>query len=261
MDALMNTTPGGGGKPVRISTKEIAALTEKGHNTVLRDTRAMLLGLYADEKTSFEALIGHGTNLYHDGWEVVPDAARDRIAEILLDREHAMTLVTGYDIKLRKRVVDKLSELEQVQPSIPTTAEALAQVFRMVADSERREAQQNAFNAEMAERVEIVEQTAPLKAKPQNAETRSEVRRRMNRVHGLSEVIVDTVLDHSGYGIRPFAMVKNSHEDAQGSSYGVYWIRDISALFKRFASECTPHSPTMVRHPIISRPFKIAKIG
>lgn len=83
----------------------------------------------------------------------------------------------------------------------------------------------------------------------------------MNRVHGLSEVIVDTVLDHPGYGIRPFAMVKNSHEDAQGSSYGVYWIRDISALFKRFASECTPHSPTMVRHPIISRPFKLAKGG
>lgn len=280
MDALMNTTPGGGGKPVRISTKEIAFLTDKEHKTVLRDTRSMLVELYcADLVGDFapagvtrraetirskadEILIkqyGPGTNWYHLGFEIIRSG--NATVEILLDREHAMTLVTGYDIKLRKRVVDKLSELEQVQTSIPTTAEALAQVFRMVADSERAQAQQTAFNAQMAERVEIVEQTAALKAKPQNAETRSEVRRRMNRVHGLSEVIVDTVLDHAGYGIRPFAMVKNSHEDAQGSSYGVYWIRDISALFKRFASECRPHSATMVRHPIISRPFKLAKGG
>lgn len=261
MDALMNTMPGGGGKPVRISTRQVAETTEKLHKHVLRDTRQMLVGLYGAEGQTFEAMMKDGPDLDHVGVGVVMAGRGEYVAEILLDREHAMTLVTGYDIKLRKRVVDKLSELEQVQPTIPTTAEALAQVFRMVADSERREAQQNAFNSQIVERVEIVEQTAPLKAKPQNAETRSEARRRMNRVHGLSEAIVDTVLDHSGYGIRPFAMVKNSHEDAQGSSYGVYWIRDISALFKRFASECTPHSSTMVRHPIISRPFKLSKIG
>lgn len=172
---------------------------------------------------------------------------------------HAKILETDQAWEAYERLEDVYFAVREAAPSIPTTAEALAQVFRMVADSERREARQNAFNEQMAERVEIVEQTAALKAKPQNAETRSEVRTRMNRVHGLSEVIVDTVLDHAGYGIRPFAMVKNSHEDAQGSSYGVYWIRDISALFKRFASECTPHSATMVRHPIISRPFKLTK--
>lgn len=146
-------------------------------------------------------------------------------------------------------------------PSIPTTAEAFAHAFRMLADAERIQAEQTAAIANVVERVEIVEQTTPLKAKPQNAETRSDARRRINRVHGLSEVIVDSVLDHAGYGIRPFAMVKNSHEDAQGSSFGIYWIRDITALFKRFVSECVPHSATMVRHPIISRPFKLAKGG
>lgn len=174
---------------------------------------------------------------------------------------HAKILETDQAWEAYERLEDVYFAVREAATAIPTTAEALAQVFRMVADSERAMAQQAAFNAQMAERVEMVEQTAPLKAKPQNAETRSEVRKRMNRVYGLSEPIVDTVLDHAGYGIRPFAMVKNSHEDAQGSSYGVYWIRDISALFKRFASECTPHSSTMVRHPIISRPFKLSKIG
>jgi len=261
MDALMNTTPGGGGKPVRISTRQIAETTEKQHKHVLRDARHMLVDLYGVDGQTFEAMLRDGPNLDHVGIEVVMAGRGAYVAEILLDREHAMTLVTGYDIKLRKRVVDKLSELEQVQPVIPTTAEAFANAFRLLADAERRQTEQTAAIAHVVERVEIVEQTAALKAKPQNAETRSEVRRRMNRVHGLSEVIVDAVLDHPGYGLRPFAMVKNSHEEAQGSSYGVYWIRDISALFKRFTSECRPHSATMVRHPIISRPFKLAKGG
>lgn len=116
MDGLMITTPPGSGKDVRISTKQIAEASKsepnpKEHKTVLRDVRNMLVGLYAVDGQSFEDIINHGTKLYHQGFQVVLDN-RGYAEEILLDREHAMTLVTGYDVKLRKRVVDKLSELE-----------------------------------------------------------------------------------------------------------------------------------------------------
>ena len=97
MDALMNTTHGVGGKPVRISTREIAETTEKLHKHVLRDTRTMLVGLYGTEGQSFEAMMKDGPNLGHVGVEVVMAGRGEYVAEILLDREHAMTLVTGYD--------------------------------------------------------------------------------------------------------------------------------------------------------------------
>jgi len=245
MDALMNTTTGGGGKPASMTSQEIADLLEKRHDDVKRSIRRL-----AERGTIQLPPSAEVKNHLGQSVEVYQIGERD-----------SYVVVAQLSPEFTARLVDYWQAHKNQAQQIPTTAEAFANAFRLLADTERRQAEQTAAIAHVVERVEIVEQTAPLKAKPQNAETRSEVRRRMNRVHGLSEVIVDTVLDHTGYGIRPFAMVKNSHEDAQGSSYGVYWIRDISALFKRFASECTPHSATMVRHPIISRPFKIAKIG
>lgn len=141
--------------------------------------------------------------------------------------------------------------------TIPTTAEAFASAFQMIADSERRHSQTAVALAAIGERVEIIEQLSPLKAKPQNAESLSEIRARMNRKYGLSQAIVDTVLNELPYSFRPFGMVKNSHEDAHGSSYAVYWIRDVSALFKRFVQESTRHSATTFTHTGVSRPFKL----
>lgn len=246
MDGLMNTTPGGGGKPVRMSSREIAELTGKEHRNVKRDIEKMLADL-SEDALKFE--------------HIYLDSMNREQTEYLLDRDHTENLLMGYSPVLRRAVLARMREMEALlaEPRVPTTAEAFASAFRMLADAERRGAQQDAFNAHMVERVQLVEQTAALPAKPQNTESRSEVRKRMNRKYSLSEPIVDALLDHTAYGIRPFALVKNGHEDAQGSSYGVYWIRDITALFKRFVSECIEHSATMARHPIISRPFKLKK--
>lgn len=112
MDAFRNITPSSGGKPVRISTKVIAETAEKRHADVLRDTRTMLVSLYMEPGQTFDDLTSHGANLHHEGFQIVIDY-RGYVEEIFLDREHAMTLATGYDVKLRKRVVDKLSEIER----------------------------------------------------------------------------------------------------------------------------------------------------
>lgn len=119
MDGLMNTTPPVGGKGVRISTRQIAVTTGKQHKHVLRDVRQMLVGLYGQENQAFENLIKDGPNLDHVNVEVMMDSRSEYVAEIILDREHAMTLVTGYDVKLRKRVIDKLAEIEGGSSILP----------------------------------------------------------------------------------------------------------------------------------------------
>lgn len=81
-----------------MSSREIAELTGKRHDHVMRDFRKMLEALGKDV-LSFGAI-------YKDAY------GRDQ-QEYRLDRELTLTLVSGYDIPLRHRVVTRLAELEQ----------------------------------------------------------------------------------------------------------------------------------------------------
>lgn len=81
-----------------MSSREIAELAGKRHDHVMRDFRKMLEALGKDV-LSFGAI-------YKDAY------GRDQ-QEYRLDRELTLTLVSGYDIPLRHRVVTRLAELEQ----------------------------------------------------------------------------------------------------------------------------------------------------
>lgn len=124
---------------VTISSKDIAATTEKEHKHVLRDIRVMIVGLYGTDDQTFDDLIRDGANLDHQGIQILIDN-RDYVEEIILDREHAMTLVTGYDVKLRKRVVDKLSELEAgAHPALPDFSNPVAAARAWADEKEARQ--------------------------------------------------------------------------------------------------------------------------
>jgi len=96
-------------KTLTMSSREIAELTKKDHKNVIRDIRAMLDSLQKD-----------GSVLSH---EEIQDV-RGYTAEYRLDRELTMTLVTGYDIPMRHRVVTRLAELESSKPA-PNPMQAL----------------------------------------------------------------------------------------------------------------------------------------
>lgn len=99
-----------------MSSREIAQLTGKQHKHVLRDIRAMLdaLGDGPDLGHVREDLDGRGyTVCFH------------------LDKELTETLVTGYSIPLRHRVIKRLHELEQ-QQSTPGWLENLSPHARVV---------------------------------------------------------------------------------------------------------------------------------
>ncbi|MFT3815465.1 MAG: hypothetical protein QM740_19155 [Acidovorax sp.] len=123
--------------PVSMDSKEIASLLEKEHSNVLRDTRVMLIGLYGDDYLSmhmppnyaggrnafiqanadaiFRAVFEDDSVLNHQqrqGFTWKRDA-RGYLTKISLDKSHTMTLVSGYDVKLRKRIVDRLQVLEE----------------------------------------------------------------------------------------------------------------------------------------------------
>lgn len=86
-------------RAVTMSSSEIAELTGKQHKNVLRDIREMLDDLEKD-----------GSDLSHV--RETKDT-RGYTENFYLDRELTETLLTGYSIPLRRKVVRRLHELEE----------------------------------------------------------------------------------------------------------------------------------------------------
>ena len=89
-----------------MSTRIIAELCEKEHRNVKRDSEVMFQGLQLD-----------ALNFEH----IYLDSMNRQQTEYLLDEELTMTLVTGYNIVLRNRVIKRWKELES-QVSLPSYA-------------------------------------------------------------------------------------------------------------------------------------------
>lgn len=105
--------------PNRMSSREVAELTNKSHSHVMRDIREMCAVL-AESKTGFccesAQYIGENGQLY-DMYE--------------LDKETTICLLTGYDAVARMKVVQRWQALE-IQRSIPQT---FAQALRLAAET------------------------------------------------------------------------------------------------------------------------------
>ncbi len=86
-----------------MSSNEIATLCEKEHKNLIRDIRAML------------AELGDGSDLSHV--QETKDS-RGYTAEISLPKDLTLTLVAGYNVKPRKRIIDRWLELEAKDPDL-----------------------------------------------------------------------------------------------------------------------------------------------
>lgn len=85
------------GTAATMSSREIAGLCDKRHDNVMADVRTMLAAL------ELSALTFQGSYMGGNGKE---------LPCFHLPRDLTMTLITGYSIPLRKRVIDRLDELE-----------------------------------------------------------------------------------------------------------------------------------------------------
>lgn len=126
-----------------MSSREIAELTGKEHAHVMRDIRNMLEVLKKDA-SSFGGI-------YKDAY------GREKPC-FNLDRELTMTLVSGYDIPLRHRVVTRLAELEaqatqqQINPANLSRLQLIE--LAMQAEQERIESEQK--RAALEAKVEVM---------------------------------------------------------------------------------------------------------
>lgn len=84
----------------KMSSKEMALVTNKQHKTILRDIRKM-----------FSALKKEGTNMCNDDYSAIKDN-RGYYVEIFLNRNLTYTLVSGYSTLIRNKIINRWLELE-----------------------------------------------------------------------------------------------------------------------------------------------------
>jgi len=128
---------------VTMSSREIAELTGKQHKNVLRDVSVML-----------ESLEKAGSDLSQ---AVRYTDERGRTSEVRLDRVLTETLLTGYSIPLRHRVVTRLQELEKVSRhsmSLPTN---FAEALQLAADQAKQNASLHQVIQQQAPKVQALE--------------------------------------------------------------------------------------------------------
>ena len=82
-----------------MTTREIAELTGKAHAHVLRDADAML-----------EALDEKGRSKFGSTYQ---DAQGKERRELRLPKRETLILVSGYDVAMRAKIIDRLDELER----------------------------------------------------------------------------------------------------------------------------------------------------
>lgn len=94
MNELINNM---GGRPLTMSSREIAELTGKRHDNVKRDIEKLLADL-GEDVLNFEG--------------IYLDRMNREQTEYLLDRDHTENLLMGYSAPLRRKVLARLRELE-----------------------------------------------------------------------------------------------------------------------------------------------------
>jgi Rha family phage regulatory protein len=104
MTVIATPTPG---QPLTMTSREIAELTGKRHDNVMRDIRATL-----------GELMGEGGLLKFEDTHRNPQNGQEYPIYRLPYRE-SLILASGYDVHLRARIIDRWQQLEAAAPALP----------------------------------------------------------------------------------------------------------------------------------------------
>ena len=139
-----------------------------------------------------------------------------------------------------------------------TPGEQLLANAQAVINIERLQAEHQVALERIEQKVEVMAELRIWDHCPQNCVSLTRAKEMGWDRHGLSGAVADFVLrtwhsqpNHAG-------MVRNGHEDAQGSQYIVWAKSHVTAAFKRFVSECQMVSDTQATHPDYPRRFRLA---
>ncbi|WP_340617469.1 phage regulatory protein/antirepressor Ant [Xenorhabdus entomophaga] len=138
----------------KMSSREIAKLTGKSHTHVCRDIRTMLSALYGGAESDY---IRKPDLVYLTNQRVICiqyDNNNPNAWEYLLDRRHTEILVTGYDVKRRAAVIDRLYELEQERRNSPSRLPNAKELALMVIQAEEEKEHLLLENKDLEHKVE-----------------------------------------------------------------------------------------------------------
>lgn len=133
------------GNTVTLSTREIADLTGKQHQHVIRDTKRMLSDLGFDASTF--------GRIYLDG-------SNRQQTEYVMGQDLVITLLAGYSAPLRYRVVTRLQELENVSRHLVVIPKTLPEALRFAALQAEENLQLQQVIAKQAPKVEALHRLA-----------------------------------------------------------------------------------------------------
>ena len=232
-----------------MSSREIAELTGKRHDHVMRDIQTMLIELHGE----------NGIPKFRDTY--VNQQNGQPYPCFNLPKRESLILVAGYSVVLRAKIIDRWEELEtkNKEPVIqlPTSNQAFLQLFTTAVAHDERLREQEEKLASFEVRLEKAIESSVWDFCPQNCENITQIRKRMNEKYGLSAKIVDLVVREMPFSPKIAGMVRNGNENANGAHYSVYHKKDVSNVFKIFISECELVTRQFFKHPMIDRSFKI----
>lgn len=138
-----------------------------------------------------------------------------------------------------------------------TPAELIAASANQLVQIERQQAEHQLALERVEDKVDTMERFHVWSYRPQNCLSLTGVKELMHDRYGLSGPVVDYVLKEWPHQPNPAGMVRNGHEDAQGSQYMVWAKTLVTAAFKRFVDESTMVSATQASHPYFNGRFRL----
>ena len=140
MNALMNV-----GEVQTMSSREIAELTGKRHDNVLRDIEKMAKDLDILDRLNFEEI----EEINNLGFNVHRKVYK-------LNKEETLILVSGYSIKMRATIIRRWQELEEAQrkPALPVP-QTMGEALRLAADLWEEKERLALENKEMAPKADV----------------------------------------------------------------------------------------------------------
>ncbi|MEP9376193.1 phage regulatory protein/antirepressor Ant [Aquabacter sp. CN5-332] len=141
---------GNPGEPLTMSTLEVAELTGKRHDNVMRDARVMLVELH-----------GEGGLLSFEDTHQNPQNGQS-YPVLRLPKRETLILVSGYNIEMRARIIDRWMELEEglVRPRLvvdPSDPKVMLAVFDHL---QKQVAEKDAIIADQIEKVKQLDRLA-----------------------------------------------------------------------------------------------------
>lgn len=181
-------------------------------------------------------------------------------------KRESCLMAMSYSYELQAAVFDHMTALEELVAKPLTAAEQLLASVQLTVDLERRQRQTEQQQAQHQVAIERIEQHVEDLAEsrvwnhcPQNCMPITRIREVIHERYGLSASVVNTVVRQMPISPKPWGMVRNGHEDAQGSQYAVWASSDITAVFRRFVSECQMVSETLATHPYVEGRFRLVQ--